>query len=114
MPGVVTPPQWRNVTGQGPYDRKKLTEWFASVPVLIAAVIFLAWLLSLMGRFYRHLHDALQPWHAHVLIYLCMEKASIWRELFGFSHASSEDFEHAFGQWWRARQSSVQRVDSMG
>lgn len=50
---------------------------------------------------YRHLYGALQPWHARVFIYLCMEKASIWRELFGFSHASSEDFERAFGQWWQ-------------
>lgn len=55
--GVVSPSQWRQLTGQGPYDRKKLTEVLGSLPVLMAAIIFLTWLLLLIVRFYRHLSD---------------------------------------------------------
>jgi hypothetical protein len=43
------------MTGQGSYDRDKLREILGTMPVFIAAVVFLAWLVSLMLKLFRHL-----------------------------------------------------------
>ena len=44
---------------------------------------------------YRGLLRALAPWRDSVFIYLCMEKPSIWKELFGQAYQDNRQFEEA-------------------
>ncbi len=46
---------------------------------------------------FKALAEALSPWRDEVFFYLCMEKAKIWREVFGFVYDSNEAFERDFG-----------------
>ena len=48
-------------------------------------------------RLFKTLYDALEPWRDDVFMYLCMEKASIWQEVFGYVYDSNEIFEAEFG-----------------
>jgi spore photoproduct lyase len=41
-------------------------------------------------------YEALTPWHGEVFMYLCMEKAELWRSTFGFAYESNEQFEADF------------------
>ncbi len=46
---------------------------------------------------FRTMHQALAPWQESVFMYLCMEKASIWQETFGFAYSTNDEFERQFG-----------------
>ncbi|RMH70424.1 MAG: DNA photolyase [Gemmatimonadetes bacterium] len=47
---------------------------------------------------FRTLYQAFTPWQEEVFFYLCMEKASIWKALFGTVYESNEQFEQEFGR----------------
>jgi spore photoproduct lyase len=47
---------------------------------------------------FKALAEAFAPWKDEVFFYLCMEKASIWKEVFGFVYESNEAFERDFGR----------------
>ncbi|TNF99661.1 MAG: hypothetical protein EP297_05145 [Gammaproteobacteria bacterium] len=49
---------------------------------------------ELFGVMYR----AFEPWHDKVFMYLCMERAEIWDQVFGKRYASNNEFEADFGQ----------------
>jgi spore photoproduct lyase len=44
------------------------------------------------------MHEVFAPWHGSVYFYLCMEKRSIWEEVFGFSYTTNEEFEEDLGR----------------
>lgn len=45
---------------------------------------------------FRHLYRELEPWHAGVFFYLCMEPTQIWERTFGHAYATNEAFEEDF------------------
>ncbi|RMD94228.1 MAG: DNA photolyase [Calditrichaeota bacterium] len=45
---------------------------------------------------FRHMYQALSPWHGKVFFYLCMEKSLIWERVFGFVYKNNEEFENDF------------------
>jgi spore photoproduct lyase len=45
---------------------------------------------------FGHLYESLRPWHQEVFFYLCMETDEIWRQVFGHSYATNEEFELDF------------------
>jgi len=47
-------------------------------------------------RLFKTLYDAFEPWHQEVFFYLCMETASIWRQVFGSVYATQLEFERDF------------------
>lgn len=47
---------------------------------------------------FRLWHESLAPWRGRVFTYLCMEKADIWRSVFGRVYGSNTGFERDFGQ----------------
>ena len=47
---------------------------------------------------YKLLYEVFLPWHGEVFFYLCMEKPSIWKGVFGFTYDSNETFEREFGR----------------
>ena len=47
---------------------------------------------------FRTMYDSFCTWHDTVLIYLCMEKAEIWQQAFGFSYPTNRDLENRFAQ----------------
>jgi spore photoproduct lyase len=46
---------------------------------------------------FRFMYDSFQDWQNEVFFYLCMEKASIWKESFGYDYSSNKEFEQEFG-----------------
>lgn len=44
---------------------------------------------------FKTMHQAFAPWHQKVFFYLCMEKAEIWRQSFGYVYPKNERFEEA-------------------
>ena len=52
---------------------------------------------DLKVRLFKTMVEVFHPWRDRVYLYLCMEKASIWREVFGFVYPTNEDFERDFG-----------------
>ncbi len=42
---------------------------------------------------FRHVYQALGPWHGAVFFYLCMEDPALWPEIFGSDYHSNQDFE---------------------
>ncbi len=46
---------------------------------------------------FRTMYQAFTPWLEKVFFYLCMEKADIWLETFGYVYDSNEQFEQEFG-----------------
>ena len=52
---------------------------------------------ELKVRMFRTMYRAFAPWHGRVFMYLCMEKATIWDQAFGWRYASNDEFERAFG-----------------
>ncbi len=57
-------------------------------------------------RLFRTMRDAFAGWHDQVFMYLCMEKASIWRESFGYVYDSNSEFESDFGHRTMAKLSA--------
>ncbi len=47
---------------------------------------------------YKHIYNTFSDWHNKTYFYLCMEKKSIWKDVFGFSYSSNEEFEKEFGE----------------
>ncbi|MDZ7354250.1 MAG: hypothetical protein ONB56_05675 [candidate division KSB1 bacterium] len=47
---------------------------------------------------FRRMYEAFAPWHGVVFFYLCMEKAEIWRQTFGYVYPDNETFEAEFGR----------------
>lgn len=45
---------------------------------------------------FAHMLQAFEPWRDQVFMYLCMEKADIWKETFGFVYPDNEAFEQDF------------------
>ncbi|MCB0334161.1 MAG: hypothetical protein KDD55_11715 [Bdellovibrionales bacterium] len=45
---------------------------------------------------FRFMHNAFRPWHNKVFMYLCMERAEIWHEVFGWHYETNEIFEEEF------------------
>jgi len=53
---------------------------------------------------FNAMHQAFAPWRESVFQYLCMEKASIWLQTFGYTYDTNDAFERAFGRQTLARQ----------
>jgi spore photoproduct lyase len=53
---------------------------------------------SIKTNMFHRLYQAFSPWHADVFFYLCMEKAVIWQQVFGFAYESNAQFEVAYGR----------------
>jgi spore photoproduct lyase len=53
---------------------------------------------ALKIKMFRHLYSAFKSWQDKVFFYLCMEKANIWQQVFGFVYASNEQFEADYGR----------------
>ena len=47
---------------------------------------------------FRHLYEALQPWHDEVFMYLCMETDAVWQDVFGRSYPTNDAFEQDFAR----------------
>jgi len=43
------------------------------------------------------MYTAFEPWRDKVFMYLCMERAAIWEQAFGYVYDSNEEFERDFG-----------------
>lgn len=56
---------------------------------------------------YRTVYERLHPWHERVFIYLCMEKAEIWRASLGRCYASNAAFETDFALNWQKHRSGT-------
>lgn len=49
-------------------------------------------------RMFKTMYEAFEPWRKRVFMYLCMEKASLWEEAFGYVYNNNEEFERDFGR----------------
>ena len=49
-------------------------------------------------RLFKKIYSAFKPWQDKVYMYLCMEKAEIWKEVFGYVYQTNSDFEHDFAR----------------
>lgn len=47
---------------------------------------------------FQRMYQAFAPWHNEVFFYLCMEKAGIWEQSFGYVYPDNETFEAEFGR----------------
>lgn len=47
---------------------------------------------------FSRMYQAFAPWHSEVFFYLCMEKAGIWEQSFGYVYPDNETFEADFGR----------------
>ncbi|GMR21521.1 MAG: hypothetical protein BMS9Abin36_2122 [Gammaproteobacteria bacterium] len=56
---------------------------------------------------FRKMYSSFSPWHNKVLIYLCMEKAEIWQQAFGFTYASNRQFERDFAKKTLFKEGSI-------
>ena len=52
---------------------------------------------SIKVMMFKKMHQALEPWHGRVFMYLCMEKAAIWELSLGYVYPTNEAFEKDFG-----------------
>ncbi len=52
---------------------------------------------------FRHVHEALSPWHDRVFFYLCMEGQDLWNPVFGHEYPSNEVFEVAMKEAYFAK-----------
>ena len=48
---------------------------------------------------FRTVHQAFRPWHDHVFMYLCMERAYFWDQVFGRSYENNGQFEAEFNRY---------------
>ncbi|MDZ7291417.1 MAG: hypothetical protein ONB44_07760 [candidate division KSB1 bacterium] len=48
-------------------------------------------------KLFKTMYEAFAPWRGQVFMYLCMEKASIWENSFGYVYRNNEEFERDFG-----------------
>ena len=53
---------------------------------------------SVKAEMFAAAYQAFSPWHSEVFMYLCMEKAELWKSTFGFTYPSNEAFETDFGR----------------
>lgn len=53
---------------------------------------------STKKELFKEVYGAFAPWHGKVFMYLCMEKAELWRSTFGFVYESNRAFETDFTQ----------------
>ncbi|MFQ5627311.1 MAG: radical SAM protein [bacterium] len=47
---------------------------------------------------FKTMYETFQPWRDSVFFYLCMEKAAIWEQTFGYVYEHNEIFEKEFGR----------------
>jgi len=47
-------------------------------------------------KMFKTMYEAFSPWKEKVLLYLCMEKAGIWRQAFGYVYDNNQTLEHEF------------------
>ena len=47
---------------------------------------------------FRKMRQAFTPWLDEVFFYLCMEKAAIWQQAFGYVYPDNETFERDFAE----------------
>lgn len=47
---------------------------------------------------FRTMHGAFRDWHDKVFMYLCMEPAPVWDQVFGWHYPDNESFETDFGR----------------
>ena len=52
---------------------------------------------------FGHLYQVLEPWHARVFFYLCMERADLWHATFGRAYDSNESFAADLARHVRAK-----------
>ena len=55
----------------------------------------LSYPLQIKRELFKFAADALSPWRERVFFYLCMEDASLWREVLGHEYESNDAFEEA-------------------
>lgn len=48
-------------------------------------------------KLFRTMYEAFRPWHEKVYMYLCMERAFFWDQVFGWHYPTNEVFESDFG-----------------
>ena len=51
---------------------------------------------SIKKEMFNLLYEAFEGWHSKVFMYLCMEKAELWKSTFGRVYRTNEDFEEDF------------------
>lgn len=49
-------------------------------------------------KMFKTMHEEFSPWKEKVLLYLCMEKAEIWQQAFGYVYDSNQVLELEFGK----------------
>lgn len=47
---------------------------------------------------FKTIFETFKPWRSEVFFYLCMEKAAIWQQAFGYVYEDNESFEREFGR----------------
>ena len=50
---------------------------------------------AIKEEMFSALYQTFSEWHSSVFFYLCMENASLWESVFGFSYENNEEFEQA-------------------
>jgi len=53
---------------------------------------------DIKNMMFSKMYETFKPWLDKVFIYLCMEKAEIWKNSFGYVYNSNEEFEIDFGK----------------
>lgn len=49
-------------------------------------------------KMFKTLYETFSPWRERVFMYLCMEKAAIWENAFGYVYSNNDAFEEDFGR----------------
>jgi len=53
----------------------------------------LSYPLEQKREMFREIYNMFKPWHKKVYFYMCMEDASLWRDVFGFEYNSNDEME---------------------
>jgi spore photoproduct lyase len=48
-------------------------------------------------KLFKTMYESFSSWRDKVFMYLCMEKAAIWKSAFGYVYGSNDEFEKDFG-----------------
>lgn len=49
-------------------------------------------------KMFKTMYETFAPWRERVFMYLCMEKAAIWENAFGYVYSDNDEFEKDFGR----------------
>jgi spore photoproduct lyase len=57
-------------------------------------------------KMFKTMYETFAPWRDRVFMYLCMEKAAIWENAFGYVYRNNDEFEKDFGRKTMSKLSS--------